>query len=320
MSNSKVPKVISSKALSYFAKLAENLNYTKTARMLGITQPALTQQIKKIERNLGTPLFYSVGKQIHLTDAGNILLKSVNEIYASMIDTIDNIQQSTSSTTGTIRLGILSSIENSVLEDYIIQYHNIQPEIIIETVLLNRRQLWDELENNHIDIALMYLPDDSIRNWRPYRTKRIINEDLILLHNNPKLAEQTTVTLKEATERPWVIYPDNYYLTEFLREQFKNNLIDFPEYMGRFASPYLILKFAQAQQLYTALPQSFIMANQPIVHSQQAHFSPDLSFDLSFVYRKEKDHIPRISTFFQEWDHYLDLKSYTDRLQDAVSF
>ncbi len=54
--------IFASKTLSYFLQLSETMNYTQAAQILGITQPALTQQIKKLERTMGTELFYSVGK------------------------------------------------------------------------------------------------------------------------------------------------------------------------------------------------------------------------------------------------------------------
>ncbi len=50
--------IFSSKTLTYFLQLAETMNYTQAAQILGITQPALTQQIKKLERTVGAPLFY----------------------------------------------------------------------------------------------------------------------------------------------------------------------------------------------------------------------------------------------------------------------
>ncbi len=53
----KQENIFSSKTLSYFLQLAETMNYTQAAQLLGITQPALTQQIKKLERTVGRPCF-----------------------------------------------------------------------------------------------------------------------------------------------------------------------------------------------------------------------------------------------------------------------
>ncbi|UQS83693.1 LysR family transcriptional regulator [Bombilactobacillus thymidiniphilus] len=310
--------VFTSKSLSYFAKLAENLNYTKTARSLGITQPALTQQIKKIERNIGTPLFYSVGKQIHLTDAGRILLQSVGEMYTTMYTAIDKIQKSTLSSTGAIKIGMLSTIEDSVFEEFIIWYNNLQPDVVVELMLLTRRELWDELENNQLDLAIMYLPDSSIKNWKPYRTKSIYHEQLILLHNNSEWENADTITLEDAASKPWVSYPSNYYLTELLNEQFKNKLVNPPRSLALFASPHQILRFAREKKACAVLPESFVRANRSKISLHKTYIEPQFDFELDFVYRKEKANIPRIATFLNAWDQFVHDKSYQQRLKDSV--
>ena len=104
----KQERIFSSKTLTYFLQLAETMNYTQSAQLLGITQPALTQQIKKLERTVGAPLFYSVGKKLHLSDAGRTMLKATHEIYEILNQTTDEIQQSTSATVGKINIGLLS--------------------------------------------------------------------------------------------------------------------------------------------------------------------------------------------------------------------
>ncbi|AXX64553.1 MAG: LysR family transcriptional regulator [Lactobacillus sp.] len=307
---------LTSKSLSYFAKLAHTLSYTKTARSLGITQPALTQQIKKLEHGIGTPLFYTVGKQINLTDAGRILLSAVTDIYQTMITAVDNIQKSTMASTGSIRIGLLATIEDQVLEDFIIHYNDLQPEVEIEVSLLTRRALWSDLENNQIDIAIMYLPDKSIKNWKQYCARKIMDERLILLHNNKKWIQKKSLKLKYVTAHPWVTYPNDYYLTELLREHFKNQLIDPPKSQGRFASPLQILRFAQQKNYYAAFPESFVIANQDKIHLYQTPLDPKIKFEMSFIFRHEKSSIPRIANFFECWDEYISKKSYYERLQD----
>ena len=80
----KQENIFSSKTLSYFLQLAETMSYTQAAQILGITQPALTQQIKKLERTVGAPLFYSIGKKLHLSDAGYTMLDATHQIYESI--------------------------------------------------------------------------------------------------------------------------------------------------------------------------------------------------------------------------------------------
>ena len=123
--------IFSSKTLTYFLQLAETMNYTQAAQILGITQPALTQQIKKLERTVGAPLFYSVGKKLRLSDAGYTMLNATHSIYSVLNKATDEIQQTTSATQGTINIGVLASIEDHVFEDFAIKYYEANPNVII---------------------------------------------------------------------------------------------------------------------------------------------------------------------------------------------
>ncbi|MFT9210233.1 MAG: LysR family transcriptional regulator, partial [Lentilactobacillus hilgardii] len=309
--------IFSSKTLSYFLQLADTMNYTQAAQILGITQPALTQQIKKLERTVGTSLFYSVGKKLRLTDAGYIMLKTTHQIYDLLNDATDEIQQATSSTTGEINLGILASIETKVFEDFALELYHENPDLVVNFHMLTRKEIWESLENNKIDLAIMYLPDESIKNWKPYSSKKIISDDLLLIHHNQDLSKKKKVHLKDVNDRPWVMYPQDYYLNQTLRETFKNQMVDFPTAAARYTMPEQILKFAINTGTNTALPKSYMvninlkdLTNDDIFVSE---FDPKIKFDLKFVYRKNKNEIPRIGRFLSKFDEFLNTKDYLSR-------
>ena len=220
----KQENIFSSKTLSYFLQLAETMSYTQAAQILGITQPALTQQIKKLERTVGAPLFYSVGKKLHLSDAGYTMLDATHQIYETLNQATDEIQMSTSATQGEINIGILASIEDSVISQFATAYYREHNGIKLTTHMLTRKEIWERLENNTIDLAVMYLPDESIKNWKPYESKRICQEDLIFLHNDNKI-KQKKINLKDTLQHPWVTYPPEYYLNESISEAYCYSLL-----------------------------------------------------------------------------------------------
>lgn len=312
--------IFSSKALTYFLQLADTMNYTQAAQILGITQPALTQQIKKLERTVGTPLFYSVGKKLKFTDAGFIMLKTTHEIFDLLNKATDEIQQTTSSTTGDINIGVLASIETKVFEDFALELYEDNPDLVINFHMLTRKEIWENLENNKIDLAIMYLPDDSIKNWKPYSTRHIIAEDLLFIHHNEELAQSGKISLDNVNDRPWVMYPQDYYLSLALRENFKNAMIDYPQVAARYTMPHQILRFAINTKTNTALPKSFMvnfdrkeLAEKGVWVSE---FQQDVSFDLQFVYRKNKNEIPRISRFFKRFEEFISKQDYLTRLEE----
>nr|WP_119317536.1 LysR family transcriptional regulator [Companilactobacillus formosensis] len=318
MLDEKSRRVFSSKALNYFDELTKNMSYTKTAQMLGITQPALTQQIKKIERVVGAPLFYSVGKKIYLTDAGTSLLKATHQMFDLINNVTDQIQQASSEKSGTISIGLLSTAESVVIEDFIVEYNRINPNVVIDLNLLTRKELWDSIQNNRIDLAIMYLPDRNIKSWKIYKSKKIISDNIMLIHNNEKFSKKKSVCYKDATQKPWATYLKSYYFSELLQERYRDALVDLPKVIARFSSPYQLLKFTQeSDDVYTVLPLSFCIAHESMFKLYQTPLEPAISSDLSFVYREDKEKIPRIQEFLNEWDNFLDKMSYIDRLKSS---
>ncbi|MEJ1324033.1 LysR family transcriptional regulator [Latilactobacillus sakei] len=308
--------IFSSKTLTYFLQLAETMNYTQAAQLLGITQPALTQQIKKLERTVGAPLFYSVGKKLHISDAGRTMLDATHQIYDLLNTATDEIQSATSASRGKINIGILASMELSVIQSFLIKYYQQFPNIEVGVHLLTRKEIWDRLENNKIDLAIMYLPDDSIKNWKPYRSKKIADESLVFLSNNPLLKKRKKIHFEDTLTEKWVTYPDEYYLNQFISEAYKNQMVDWPVSATQFTSPFEILRFAEATGLSTALPKSFYDAHNVGIESNAVQFDPTIQFELAFVFRKEKEDIPRIDSFFREFNLYLEEKDYLTRIKE----
>lgn len=309
----KSDQIFSSKTLTYFLQLTETMNYTQAAQLLGITQPALTQQIKKLEHAVGAQLFYLVGKKLHLSEAGQTMLSTVKEINSLLNKASDEIQQSSSATNGQITIGMLSSIDSAVITDFISHYYTLYPNIKISLYMFSRKEIWDSLENNHIDLAIMYLPDGSIKNWKPYASKKINDESLILLHHDQNL-HADKITFKDASMHNWTTYPDGYYLNQLIKESFRNQLVSMPQSVANFSTPFQLVDFAQKADVYTALPASFYYSHQNEINLKAIPFKPVINFELSFVYRRDKVTIPRIDNFMNQFDQYLVQKDYNTRL------
>ncbi|GKS80406.1 LysR family transcriptional regulator [Ligilactobacillus pabuli] len=311
--------IFSSKTLTYFLQLAETMSYTQAAQILGITQPALTQQIKKLEKNVGAPLFYSVGKKLHLSDAGYTMLDATHQIYETLNRATDEVQQATSPDLGEINVGILASIDTGVFFDFVVKFYERHPNVKLTIYSLTRKEIWEGLENNQLDLAIMYLPDGSIKNWKQYEIKTILAENLLFVHHNEKLKKRRKVKLKDTLNRPWVGYPLDFYVNNQLHEAFRNENIDSPDFAARFTQPEQLLQFAKKTDTYTALPDSFVASRQKEAAGlYQAQFEPAINFEMSFVYRKGKSEIPRITNFFQEFDQYLIDKDYISRLTESI--
>lgn len=320
MKKTKQENIFSSRTLSYFLQLAETMNYTQAAQILGITQPALTQQIKKLERTVGAPLFYSIGKKLKLSSAGQIMLNSTKEIYDILNQTADQIEQANSANSGDINIGVLSSVQVHVFEQFIASIYTKNPALKINLRMLTRKEIWESLESNRIDLAIMYLPDSSIKNWKPYEAKKIISDDLMYIHHDKELSKKDAITFKDTLSKPWVTYPEGYFLDVILKNEYKDQLVDYPESVACFSTPSQILRFAMSTGLNTALPSSFMIDKDAKTlennNTWVNKLNPNINFDLAFVYRTNKRSIPRIESFLSSFDQFLAEKDYLSRLKD----
>ena len=74
--------MLNTQHLITFKALVETGSFTKTAKLLGLTQPAVSQHIQKLERDLGEPLLIRHGRSTEMTLAGEVLLQHITELEA----------------------------------------------------------------------------------------------------------------------------------------------------------------------------------------------------------------------------------------------
>src|SRR5687768_8385208 len=91
--------------LRYFVAVAEELHFGRAAARLGMAQPPLTQQIQKLERELGHPVFDRRGRRTSLTDAGRVLLEEAARLLRDYDAALDRVRRAGRGETGEITVG-----------------------------------------------------------------------------------------------------------------------------------------------------------------------------------------------------------------------
>lgn len=313
--NLKDQSVFSGKTLDYFIQLTETMNYTYAAQKLGISQPALTQRIKKFEKALGSPLFYFKGRDMQLTDAGRVMVRATHSVQTTFRNAIEDIEYIENEKNGHLKIGLLSSVEDGVFIDFIAEYYEKFPDCKISLYMLSREEIWQQLEKQQIDFAILYLPDDTIKNWTHYTSKTIATEELFLLHQSEDLKNHDSIHLSETTHDRWVFYPRNFYINDILRFKFVQQNLDFPIISGYFSTPKQLQLFSQKTNSLSALPKSYIDAHPLDKNQQMLPFNPPITYTLDFVYQKEKKMVARVNRFFRYFDKFLEEKDYASRLK-----
>jgi DNA-binding transcriptional LysR family regulator len=118
--------------LRYFIAVAEELHFTRAAERLGIKQPPLSLQIRRLEQEIGTPLFRRLTRGVELTESGILLLDKARDILRAVEKTKLSVQMRARGETGRIRLGFAGATYfNPLIPALVASYRLKFPQVAI---------------------------------------------------------------------------------------------------------------------------------------------------------------------------------------------
>lgn len=148
---------VSLRQLEVFAEAARQLNFSRVAETLHLTQPAVSMQVRHVEQAAGLPLFEKIGRQKALTEAGQLLLRHVSRMLGELADAEQSLQAMKGLAGGSVAVGLVSTAQYFAPK-LLAQFAGLHPRIDVRFVLGNREQLVRLLQENQIDLAVMGRP------------------------------------------------------------------------------------------------------------------------------------------------------------------
>ena len=195
--------------MRYFMALAEELNFSRAAQRLHMSQPPLSKQIKQLETELGSQLFDRVGRGVRLTEAGELLFAEAQRILSQIEQTKNLIQRVGRGEVGQITLGFTPSAANEVLPPILLEFGNRYPEVELSLHEMKADQLVDRLSNMWIDVAFLLLPFEDDR----FHCKTVSREPLVIaLPSEHPLASEPTVKMRALANEPFVLPARHRYM------------------------------------------------------------------------------------------------------------
>jgi DNA-binding transcriptional LysR family regulator len=192
--------------LRYFVAVAEELNFTRAAERLGISQPPLSSQIRQLEKELGTPLFHRRTRSVELTDAGKLLLEEARVILKHVETAKTGVRRRARGETGRLVVGSAGATYfHPLIPEIIREYGMRYPDIVLAPQASNTALLVARLRAGHVDIALIRPP---IADVEGVVTEPLVDEDtVVVLPNGHKLSKLASVPLAALAKEIFVLYP-----------------------------------------------------------------------------------------------------------------
>jgi len=136
-----------------FIEVAEKKSFSRSAETLNLTQPAVSKRVAALETELSTKLFDRIGRTIHLTEAGRMLLPSAKQISAELSRIEKVICNLGDEVGGTLSVGTTEHIGTYRLPAILKSFHDQYPAVELDLKFANSQETLAALENGLLELA-----------------------------------------------------------------------------------------------------------------------------------------------------------------------
>lgn len=193
------------KQLRYFLAVAEEKSFSRAAERLHISQPPLSQQIMKLESELGVKLFARTTRTFELTVAGKALMSEASELLAKMRMTIDTIRQIDRGEVGRLRVGIVGSAMWGPIPSLLEEFQTKFPRVTWTLHELGPTLQYEALRAKQVDVGFWREPrlDEDDLKQDNLRQELCFREDVcVAINEHHPLAKQESIELMDIADEP----------------------------------------------------------------------------------------------------------------------
>lgn len=225
---------ITLRQMEYFVTTAESGSIIIASEKIHISSPSISAAIAHMESELHAQLFIRQhAKGLLLTEIGEQVKNACKVILAQSSDLYSMSADFTGVMRGKIKVGCFSSFAPFIYAEIIHGFSHLYSQVDLEAVIDDHHNLLQELNQNTIDLALLYdlHIDENLINFTPLADL----PPYVLLAKSHPLAKNTAVTLEELTEYPMILldmpYSNDYFLSLFRTKRLKPNIKETCKYV-----------------------------------------------------------------------------------------
>src|SRR5215471_7397688 len=193
--------------LRYFCAVAETRSFSRAAQHCHVSQPSLSQQILKLEDELGARLFDRLGRTIRLTSSGETFLPRARAVLRELEAARGDVDVQKESVSGTVTIGVIPTVAPYLLPPHLAQFSRKFPQAQLAVVEEITPVLLERLRAATIDVALLALP---IRGHE-FESFPILTEPLFAaVSKHHRLARRQSLSLKDLRVDPFLLLRDGH--------------------------------------------------------------------------------------------------------------
>src|SRR5688572_18346840 len=146
--------------LTYFLAAAGHGSFSAAAEALLLAQPSLSEQIRRLEAELGVPLFVRAGRGVQLTEAGRLFQPHAERTLAESGAVSGSVREIRKLSGGTVAFGFFGGAHRTLLSSLVQDFRARHPEVRVRAVGQNSAEVADAGRDGRLEAGLVFLPVD----------------------------------------------------------------------------------------------------------------------------------------------------------------
>jgi len=237
--------------LRYFIRAAELLHFTRAAESLYISQPTLSIHIQQLEEELGSQLFARVGRNVRLTEAGELLLKRARQAVRELETAGEEIDAVKGVVRGNLSIAALPLHGSKLFPQWISAFSARHPEVKIRARSGATEDIEAGIISGTVDLGYSILPPEH-----PEITfQELLQDELVLVFapTHP-LAKLKSASIEALDKLPMALPSHRIASARGLHQYFANNSVQ-PDIVLEYDDGHALVAIARAGKLVTCLPK-----------------------------------------------------------------
>ncbi len=264
--------------LKTFLVAAETLNISKTAVERGVSQPAISKQIKELEKAVGCNLFNRINNRIHLTEEGKYFIRKAERVVRIYEQGVAELRE-TKLLGNSVRFGASSTLGVLVVPDMIKEANHTTPEIKVSAEVKTVSELLDALKKNDLDFCL--LEGNSHEYNKDFIVKPVCHSELVFI--TPKghfPVEKTELDPEDLSNKTIFFREEGESYDQTFCTYAKNHNIPFDK-KSNFSSLTAIKKFVERGLGIGCIPKCLISEEDKKTFEHRTIKGHSIKYDFS---------------------------------------
>lgn len=272
--------------LEIFNAVAQYTSYKKASEILHISQPALSIQVKKLEKQTGLKLFYRIGNKLCLSEDGSMLYHYTKKIFTMIEDMENNISNQKEVIGGTINLGGSNTPGTYILPKVIGEMKKRYPSVTVNLHIADTSEITNMIENGTLDVAVN---GGSCHYNNNIFVEKLIDDRLVFVASpENKLCEKEYINTADLSEASFVIHNKTSQLYTYYQKII--NDLNIQENISMFFGSIEAIKYAIYADLGISIVPYYAVKSD--IHAgllkELKLKNVNIAYPYSLIYNKDK--------------------------------